>query len=98
VPARVAARNALALVAIAAGHREDAVSYAQDALADVRAMGDRHLEAVVENTLADAFHAAGRDEESLEHLKRAVALFADIGGGPAEPAALEPGIWALETW
>ena len=31
----------------------------------------------------------------MDHLKRAVALFAEIGEGEPEP---EPGIWALAAW
>ena len=34
-------------------------------------------------------------EEAMAHLKRAVTLFADIGGRPGE---LEPEIWKLVTW
>jgi hypothetical protein len=34
-------------------------------------------------------------EEAEEHLKRAVALFADVGGRPGE---LEPEIWKLVAW
>ena len=30
----------------------------------------------------------------MDHLKRAVALFADVG----EPDRLEPGKWRLATW
>jgi len=31
----------------------------------------------------------------MDHLKRAVALFAEIGEGASES---EPGIWALAAW
>jgi hypothetical protein len=91
----VAARNALALVGIAAGDPDGARIHAEEALAAAQRIGDRHLEAVAENTLADTLHAAGDGERSVEHLKRAVALFADVGGRPDE---WDPGIWQLETW
>jgi tetratricopeptide (TPR) repeat protein len=93
--AGIAAGNALALVEAAAGDREAAISLLVAALATSRRTGERHLEAAVENNLADQLHAAGRREEAMEHLKRAVALFADVGGRPGE---LEPEIWKLVTW
>ena len=72
-----------------------AVRLAQEALDDARRIGDRHLEAVVENTLADACHAAGDEDAAREHGKRAATLFADVGGGASR---LEPGIWQLDAW
>ncbi len=62
-----------------------------------RRIGDRHLEAAVENHLADLLHAAGRESDSMDHLKRAVALFAEIGDAGAGPEP-DPGIWALAAW
>jgi DNA-binding SARP family transcriptional activator/Tfp pilus assembly protein PilF len=93
--AAIAARNALALVEAAAGDRASAIVLLEDALAACRRTGDRHLEAAVENNLADQLHADGKPEEAMEHLKRAVALFADVGGSPEE---LEPEIWKLVAW
>jgi hypothetical protein len=52
-------------------------------------------QAALENNLADLLHAQGREAESMEHLKRAVALFAEIGGRPGE---LEPEVWKLVEW
>jgi hypothetical protein len=77
------------------GHVDAAVATAQVAIDGCRRIGDRHLEAAVENHVADLLHAAGRDDESMDHLKRAVALFAAIGD--AEPGP-DPGIWALAAW
>jgi len=57
--------------------------------------GREHLEAAVENNLADVLHAAGRPDDAMGHLKRAVALFAEVGGRPGE---LEPELWMLEAW
>jgi DNA-binding SARP family transcriptional activator/tetratricopeptide (TPR) repeat protein len=93
--AAVAARNALALVEAGVGDRETAISLLEAALADCRRTGERHLEAAVENNLADQLQAAGRRNEAMEHLKRAVTLFADVGGQPDD---LEPEIWKLVTW
>ena len=91
----IAARNALALVEAEAGRRDAAIELLEAALGDARRAGELHLEAAVENNLADQLHAAGRRDEAMTHLKRAVSLFADVGGSPDE---LEPGIWRLVTW
>ena len=91
----IAARNALALVDAERGDRGAAIALLEDALAACRRAGELHLEAAVENNLADQLHAAGRTEEAMSHLKRAVALFAEVGGRPGE---LEPEIWKLVSW
>jgi DNA-binding SARP family transcriptional activator/tetratricopeptide (TPR) repeat protein len=93
--AAVAATTALALAIAAGGAVDDAIATALDAIEACRRIGDRHLEAAVENHLADVLHDAGRDADAMDHLKRAVALFAEIGEG--EPGR-EPGIWALAAW
>jgi DNA-binding SARP family transcriptional activator len=93
--ALIAARNGLALVEAAAGDHGAAIALLEEALADCRRTGESHLEAAIENNLADQLHAAGRTDESMVHLKRAVALFAEVGGRPGE---LEPGIWQLVAW
>jgi hypothetical protein len=74
---------------------DEAIAAASTAVEACRRIGDRHLEAAVENHLADICHDAGRTEESMEHLKRAVALFAEIGEGAPER---DPGVWALAAW
>ncbi len=79
----------------AAGDRAGAIALLEDALAASRRTGERHLEAAIENNLADQLHASGRTEEAMDHLKRAVTLFAEVGGRPGE---LEPEIWKLVTW
>ena len=57
----------------------------REALALVAAQGDRHREAALRNNLADTLHRAGRDDEAMEELKRAVAIFAEVGGHDDEP-------------
>jgi tetratricopeptide (TPR) repeat protein len=93
--ASIGARNALALVEAADGDRQAAIAHLEAALEDARRTGERHLEAAIENNLADQLHAAGAEDAAMDHLKQAVALFADIGG---EPDELEPEIWKLVAW
>ncbi len=40
----------------------------------------------------DLLRAAGRNEEAMRHLKRAVTLFSEVGG------AREPEVWKLVEW
>jgi len=92
--ARIAALACLALAEAATGEVDRAVGHGEAAAEACRAIGDRHLEAAVENHLADLLHAAGRDEESMIHLRRAVEAFAEVGGDTADP---DPGIWMLSA-
>jgi tetratricopeptide (TPR) repeat protein len=91
----IAAATALAITIAAAGAVDEALEASQTALEACRRIGDRHLEAAVENHVADILHDAGRPDDSMVHLKRAVALFAEIGEGEPQP---DPGIWALAAW
>jgi DNA-binding SARP family transcriptional activator len=93
--ARTAALNNLALVARDEGQVDRALELTEDALAVCAAAGDRHREAALENNLADLHHAAGRPDDSMVHLKRAVALFAEIG---ADEDTRLPEIWKLVSW
>src|SRR3954470_18293259 len=93
--ASIAAATALALVLARQGAIDRALVFGADAVAACQRIGDRHLEAAVENHLADLLHDAGRDDLAMDHLKRAVALFADVGIGTPEP---DPGIWTLAAW
>ena len=92
--ARVAALNNLALAYANGGELGQALERAETALALCVALGDRHREAALHNNLADLLHAAGRQEESMAHLKRAVEIFAEIG----EEGELQPEIWKLVEW
>lgn len=93
--AQAAALNNLALVAHATGNDGEALTLAQNALVLVTREGDRHRQAALHNQLADLYHTLGRAEESMQHLKQAVAIYAEIGGAPG---AWEPEIWKLEEW
>ena len=93
--ARTAALNNLALVARDAGELDRALALTEEALALCAAAGDRHREAALENNLADLHHAAGRTDDSMDHLKRAVAAFSEIGG---DDATRLPEVWKLVSW
>lgn len=92
---RIAAMNTLALVCADAGDRVRAIELTQDALRLCERQGDLHHQAALENNLADLFHADGQADEAMIHLKRAVTLFADIGGRPGD---LRPEIWTMVEW
>jgi tetratricopeptide (TPR) repeat protein len=92
--AKVAALNNLSLARAAAGEIDEALTLAREALESCVASGDRHREAALRSNLADLLHAAGREEESMQQLKLAVGIFAEVGG----TATLQPEIWKLIEW
>jgi DNA-binding SARP family transcriptional activator/tetratricopeptide (TPR) repeat protein len=92
--ARVAALNNLALAHRARGELETALELTGAALELCAAQGDRHREAALHNNLADLLHAAGRREDAMAQLKRAVAIFAEVGA-EGEP---QPEVWKLARW
>lgn len=92
--ASIAALVALALACAATGAIDEALRQGELAVAACRRIGDRHLEAAVENQLADLLHEAGRDDEARPHQLRAMEAFAEVGGDPADP---DPGIWMLSV-
>ncbi|MDQ3894287.1 MAG: tetratricopeptide repeat protein [Actinomycetota bacterium] len=92
--ARVAVLNNLALLAREERDLERAVKLTESALSLCAAQGDRHREAALHNNLADLLNALGRSDEAMAHLKRAVALFAEVG----EEGAMQPEIWKLVEW
>jgi DNA-binding SARP family transcriptional activator/Flp pilus assembly protein TadD len=93
--AETAALNNLALARGAAGATEEAITLATAALELSVTQGDRHHEAALHNNLADLHQAAGRPETALLHVKRAVAIYAEIG---VEAGAVQPEIWKLAEW
>ena len=94
-PAQVAALNNLALAERDAGELDRALKLTGRSRELCAAYGDRHREAALENNLADLHHAAGREEDAMAHLKRAVAIFAEVG---ADEATRLPEIWKLVSW
>ena len=92
--ARVAALNNLALAHRARGELGPALELTGRALELCAAQGDRHREAALHNNLADLLHAAGRPEDAMAQLKRAVAIFAEVGA-EGEP---QPEVWKLARW
>ena len=73
----------------------EALALTESALALCAAYGDRHREAALENNLADLHHAAGDEDDAMTHLKRAVAIFTEVG---ADEATRLPEIWKLVSW
>ena len=94
-PAQGAALNNLALVKRDAGGLSEALELTESALTLCAGYGDRHREAALENNLADLHHAAGNEAEAMDHLKRAVAIFSEVG---ADDATRLPEIWKLVSW
>jgi DNA-binding SARP family transcriptional activator/tetratricopeptide (TPR) repeat protein len=92
--AQVAALTGLAMATARTDDLDAAMLHGEAAAAACRRIGDRHLEAAVENHLADLLHGAGRDDDAMPHLHRAVEAFAEVGGDPADP---DPGIWMLSA-
>ncbi len=91
---RIAALTGLALAEAAAGDVDTGLGHGLAAVELCHEIGDRHLEGAVENHLADLLHGAGRDEDAMVHLRRAVEAFAEVGG---DPAGSDPGIWMLSA-
>ncbi|HZK51518.1 MAG TPA: tetratricopeptide repeat protein, partial [Actinomycetota bacterium] len=93
--ARIAALNNLALAQGETGDRAAAIAVLDEALKLCTAQRDRHREAALHNNLADLWHREGNRERSMEHLKRAVAIFAEIG---SRESTMQPEIWKLVEW
>ncbi len=93
--AGIAAEIGLAMSESALGQIEAMLSHGENAVLACQRVGDRHLEAAVENHIADLLHSAGLDEAARPHQRRAVEAFAEVGGNPADP---DPGIWMLAAW
>jgi DNA-binding SARP family transcriptional activator len=92
---RVAALNNLGLVYSQQKEGQRAVELLQEALSVCVAIGDRHREAALHSNLADLLYAAGNSEDAMTHLKRSVAIYAEIG---RETGSWQPEIWKLVEW
>ncbi len=93
--AKVAALNNMALVHADLEEYAHAQSSLASALKLCRLQGDRHREAALLNNLADLQHRSGDADGSMEYLKEAVAIFAEIG---VEIGDHQPEIWKLVEW
>jgi len=93
--AELAALNSLALTHAAAGAPNEAIPILHAALERCVRLGDRHQEAALRNNLADLYHETRQPEAAMEELKRAVAIFAEIG---AEAGPENAEIWMLSEW
>lgn len=93
--ARAAVLNNLALASASTGDLESAMARGRDALETAAEAGDRHRTAALHDNLADYLHRAGEEEQAMEELKKAVALFAEVG---LEPGELVPEVWLLKEW
>jgi len=93
--ARIAALNNLALAHGETGDRAAGIAMLEEALVLCTEQQDRHREAALQNNLADLWHREGNRERSMEHLKRAVAIFAEIG---SRESTMQPEIWKLVEW
>jgi tetratricopeptide (TPR) repeat protein len=93
--AELAALNSLALTYAALDEPDEAIPLLHAALERCVRLGDRHQEAALHNNLADLYHATGQHEAAMEELKRAVAIFAEIG---AEAGPENAAIWMLSEW
>ena len=95
----IATLNNLALIYSATGDTGRALELAGRALDLCLEFGDRHREAALHNNLADILHASGRSEEAMDHLKQAVAIYADIGADTGgDISEWRPEIWKLSEW
>lgn len=91
----VAICNNLALTFIAENQFSSAEALLQRAVILCEQQGDRHRAAALHNNLADLYHRIGQGDAAMQHLKQAVALFAEIG---ATIQTQNPEIWRLSEW
>lgn len=92
---RVAVLQNLAFVCWHDDDIDEARRLTREALDLCVAQGDRHREAALHNMMADLLHAAGAGEEAMAHLKRAVAIYAEIG---VDAGTVRPEVWKLTEW
>jgi DNA-binding SARP family transcriptional activator/predicted ATPase len=92
--AYIAALNNLALTTADAGEHDRACTLLETAIDRCRRQGDRHRRAALHNNLADLLHRTGDEAGSMQHLRDAVTLFAEVGGSDDH----DPEIWKLVDW
>ena len=92
---QAAALNNLALLLADSQDHSQAILLAQEALEICQKIGDKHHEAALLNHLSELYHADGQEEQSMEYLKSAVRIFAEIG---IKDGVVSPEIWMLSEW
>ena len=92
---QVAALNNLARTHAELGDHAEARVLLEGAVAQCRALGDRHREAALLSNLGDAQFALGALEESALSVRRSAAIMAEIG---IEGEDLIPEVWKLTEW
>jgi tetratricopeptide (TPR) repeat protein len=92
---KIAALNNLALVYGASGDFSKAISLTEEALVLCIIQGDRHREAALHSNIADLLHKSNKPEAAIEHLKKSVVIFTEIGGQAKD---LNPAVWMLVDW
>ncbi len=85
----------LAVLYYRQGDVEKARRLTAEALSLSISFGDRHREAALHNAMADLMHASGQTDEAMEQLKKAVAIYAEIG---VEAGEFRPQVWMLTEW
>jgi predicted ATPase/DNA-binding SARP family transcriptional activator len=93
--AQVATLNNLALLMKEVDQIDQSACYAHKALILCERQGDRHRAAALHNNLADIYHLSGQPEKAIEHLKQAVTIFTEIGGGAGD---MQSEVWKLTEW
>ena len=91
---RVAALNNKALLLAEGGRAHEALVVAREALQLGLEHGDRHRAAALHTNLADLLHATGEQQQALQHLKAAAAMFAAVD----DEEMRRPEIWKLARW
>jgi DNA-binding SARP family transcriptional activator len=92
---RAAALNNLALAYAGENDLSQALALTREALALCASVGDRHREAALHSNLADLLHASGDHDTAVDHVKRSVAILAEIDTDTGLP---QPEIWKLVEW
>jgi len=91
----VAAANGLARVERAEGDLTNALALLTHAVEVCASIGDRHREAALRDHLAQVLHELGSHDQAMDELKRAVAIFSDIG---VEDGSIRTEVWRLSEW
>lgn len=91
---RAAALNNMALLLAEGGRADEALVVAREALQLGLEHGDRHRAAALHTNLADLLHATGEQQQALQHLKAAAAMFAAVD----DEEMRRPEIWKLARW